>query len=76
MAKLSTVGIGKFIRSIRGGHGSSSQNSNIEIWYVKTNDGNQFICYPVLDPKPNPPVLDYSHHYFLTKDQEVEQVTP
>ena len=65
MAKLSTIGTGKYIRNPR----------SKGIMRVETNTGNGFICYPVKEVHSTRVVLDYTNYLQLPADFEAKEVT-
>ena len=75
MAKIQNIGIGKYIRSPKGRHGTDSRQSNVEALFISRNDGNSFVCYPVSGKRGTEAVLDYTRYYQIPIDTEVEQVT-
>lgn len=75
MPKIQNVGIGNYIRNPRGRYGDNSKGSNVEVLQVASNEGNSFLCYPVLDPKANPVTIDTGRFQYIPIDTFVQQVT-
>ena len=76
MPKIQTLGVGKYIRSIRGMKAVDSKGMNIEIWQIVSNQGNSFLCMPVPDPSAWPLTVDTSRHFFVNVDTDVQEVNP
>lgn len=75
MPKIQNVGVGGFIRGLKGMKGVDSRGTNMEAWKVMTNEGNAFKCCPVLDGAANPVKVDETRHYMVPIDTRVDQVT-
>jgi len=66
LAKLSTIGVGKYIRDPR---------SRKKVLRVETDTGNGYICYPVKEVHSTRVVLDMTTYQQLSKDFEAEEAT-
>ena len=75
MPKISDVGVGGFIKNPRGTRLRGSNRTAVEVLKVSRNDGNSFLCIPVLEVKGTVVVLDSERHYFIQSDQFVDQVS-
>lgn len=75
MPKIQNVGVGGYIRGLKGLMGIDSRGLNAEVWKVMSNEGNSFKCSPVTNGSANPVVIDESRYYFIPIDTNVDQVT-
>ena len=75
MAKIQNVGVGNFIRGLRGRQAADSRNMNSEVWRISSNEGNSFLCHPVTDAKTVPVTVDTTRFQFVAIDTNVDQVT-
>lgn len=75
MPKIQNVGLGNYIRSPRGRHGQNSRQMNTEVLQVSRNDGNNFLCFPVVDARTIPVTLDTTRYQYIPIDTVVDQVT-
>ncbi len=73
MPKIQDVGIGNYIRSPRGRRGQDSRQMNVEVLQVAQNNGNSFLCFPVVSK--NPLTLDTTRYQHINIDTVVDQVT-
>lgn len=72
MAKIQTIGIGNYIRSPKG----RLAGGKIEVWQVAQNNGNSFLCYPVVSKQSNRVVLDTTRYYDIPIDTDVDPASP
>lgn len=75
MPKIQNVGVGNYIRNLKGVKAKNSLGMNIEVLKVDSNEGNAFKCVVVSDPSANPVKLDTTRYYMIPIDTQVEQVT-
>jgi len=75
MPKISSVGLGNYIRNPRGRHGVDSRGMNIEVLKIAEDHGGSFLCYPVTNTETVPVTLDTTRYQFIPKDQVVDQVS-
>ena len=77
--KIQNVGIGNYIRNPRGRKLANSDGSAVEVLRVDANQGNSFLCFPVVGYKAgaseNEAVLDRTRYLQIPIDTEVQQVT-
>lgn len=75
MAKIQTIGVGKYIRSHRGTRAKNSRGMNIEVLWIGSNNGNSFTCFPVTDANARPVGVDRSVYFQIPIDTHVEEVS-
>lgn len=75
MAKIQTIGAGKYIRNPRGIKGHNSGGMNVEVLQIAVNQGGSYLCYPVTNTETNPVTVDTTRYYQIPIDTEVQQVT-
>ena len=66
MPKLSTIGLGKYIRSPR--------DPGI-VWQLTADEGNTFRCHPVTGKESTRVIIDLTRYRYLPKDADGEEVT-
>lgn len=74
MPKIQNVGIGNYIRSPRGRHAAGSDK--MELLQIAANNGNSFLCYPVIKKDGTTITVDTKRYYDIPVDTDVEQATP
>lgn len=74
MPKIQNIGIGNYIRSPRGRHAAGT--TKIEILQVAANNGDSFLCYPVVKKDSNTITVDTTRYYQIPIDTDVDQATP
>lgn len=75
MAKIQSIGIGKYITNPDGRKLSGSNGHSIEVLQISENHGNSFLCFPVVDAKANPVTVDKTRYQFIPIDTNVQVVT-
>lgn len=73
MARIQNVGVGKYIRNPKGMRPNSS--SGIETLQIASNEGNNFLCYPVVSSESGRVVVDTTRYLHIPIDTDVQQVT-
>ena len=75
MSKIQNVGVGGYIRGLKGIKGVDSRGMNSEVWKVMSNEGNSFKCCPVTNGSTNPATIDTTRFMFVPIDTNVSQVS-
>lgn len=71
MARIQNVGVGNYIRNPKG----VKNGDTVEVLQIASNDGNSFLCYPVVSKDSTNVVLDTKRYYQIPVDTNVDQVT-
>lgn len=74
MPKIQNVGIGNYIRNPEGRRLPGT--NIIELMQVSRNDGNSFLCYPVVGRVPGKTTLDTTRYLQVPLDTQVEVASP
>lgn len=74
MPKIQNVAIGSYIRNPQGRRLSGA--NVIEVMQVARNDGNTFLCYPVVGKASGKVSLDTTRYLQIAIDTQVELASP